>query len=225
LGNSVLDQVWHDLGTMPSLVDHPPLRYLDIAHGWAGILYASLQWCELTGQPTPAGLEERLHELARLAETAGRGLRFPIRLRKLGVSRPEDYLSSWCNGSAGQVFLWTLAHRYFRDHSFGRLAEGTALHAWEQSIDFDSLCCGLAGSAYALLNLYRHTGELVWLNRARQLADRAMAWTKSSEMPDSLYKGTLGVAVLAADILVPEHAAMPIFEAEGWPVRNRLSSD
>ena len=164
----------------------------------------------------PAGVEERLTQLSELAEPAGRGLRFPMRLRTRGSYKPTDYSSSWCNGSAGQVFLWTQAHRRFHHDSYRVLAERAAWYAWEQSIDFDSLCCGLAGNAYALLNLYRYTREEVWLERARQLTDRAVAMTRASEMPNSLYKGTLGVAVLAADILVPEQAAMPMFEAEGW---------
>jgi serine/threonine-protein kinase len=33
----------------------------------------------------------------------------------------------------------------------------------------------------------------------------------------SLYKGDVGLAVLAADLAAPESACLPLFEAEGWP--------
>jgi serine/threonine-protein kinase len=86
----------------------------------------------------------------------------------------------------------------------------------------------LAGRAYGLLNLYKHTGEETWLERARVLATRA-AGGRSDRGSDgfdfshSLYKGDVGVAVLAADLLRPEAASMPFLEEEGWP--SKLGSD
>ena len=80
------------------------------------------------------------------------------------------------------------------------------------------LCCGLAGRAYGLLNLYKHTGESEWLESARQLADRAVvAIQQYSLRRQSLYKGEIGVALLQADLERPELSAMPFFEHEGWP--------
>jgi serine/threonine-protein kinase len=57
----------------------------------------------------------------------------------------------------------------------------------------------------------------VWIERARTLADRA---ARAEPTPDvsaySLYKGRVGVAVLAADLETPSGSAMPFFEEEGW---------
>ena len=93
------------------------------------------------------------------------------------------------------------------------LAEGAAWNAWEAPDGHDSLCCGLAGRAYALLNLHRHGGGHEWLERARELAHRAaLAVDRAPEPPHCLYSGALGVAVLAADLARPEEAAMPFFE-------------
>ena len=72
--------------------------------------------------------------------------------------------------------------------------------------------CGSAGRAYALLNLYKHTGATEWLSRARQLANHAVSALSSSQRHDSLWKGELGVAVLIADLASPENALMPFFE-------------
>ena len=97
------------------------------------------------------------------------------------------------------------------------LAEGAAWNAWEAGDGGGSLCCGLGGRAYALLNLHRHTGGREWLDRARDLANRAAQDVeRASEREDSLYKGKIGVALLAADLAHPETAAMPFFEEEGW---------
>nr|MDP9121743.1 hypothetical protein [Acidobacteriota bacterium] len=96
-----------------------------------------------------------------------------------------------------------------------------AWHTWEAGGGHADLCCGLAGRAYALLNFDRHAGSGVtrhWQGRARELAEQAAAAALHSpgRTPDSLYKGTVGVAVLAADLWRPGAAAMPFFEDEGW---------
>jgi hypothetical protein len=79
-----------------------------------------------------------------------------------------------------------------------------------------------SGQAYALLALYKRIGERAWLHRAQELAEKAaiayreLAPGLNSDAhllrPDSLYKGELGVAVLAADLQNPNDSAMPAFE-------------
>ena len=220
LGDKVLGQLWFELDAMPPIGDETGLRVLGIAHGWAGILYATLRWCHSAQRPLPNRTEERLRQLAARAELTDRGARWRIKLpkssqRQLGAA--SDYMNGWCNGTGGHIFLWTLASQFLGDDSFAELAERAAWDAWDQANEFDSLCCGLAGSAYGLFSVYRQTGDQIWLRRAKELADRAIKTTRNSAMPDSLYKGTLGVAVLASDLLDPDNARMPLFEAEGWP--------
>lgn len=198
-----------DLAELPVLLLDGELN-LGVAHGWAGCLYAALRWYCATGQPPPAQLAARLSALADLARPWGRGLRW--------TWRDAGSMPGWCNGSAGFVFLWTLAHRMLGEDRFRSLAEGAAWNAWEAPESNGNLCCGLAGRAYALLNFYKLDGDAKWLERARELAERAaVAIERSSEPLHSLYKGALGVAVLAADLARPEEAAMPFFEEEGWP--------
>jgi serine/threonine-protein kinase len=118
----------------------------------------------------------------------------------------------------------------FQDDAYLRLAEKAAWNAWESTNSITNLCCGFAGQAYGLLNLYKHTGETRWLERAHDLASRAAAWdtdnyTAFKMAPESLYKGEMGVAVLAADLSAPEAACMPFFEPEGWPSRSRAVAE
>lgn len=133
-------------------------------------------------------------------------------------------MPGWCNGSAGFVYLWTLAHRTLRRAEYGILAEEAGFDTWESEGQIGSLCCGYAGQAYALLNLYKHTGDKAWLHRAQALAQRGArsilqmpggsAYQELMTRTESLYKGELGVAVLAAELERPEFAAMPFFETE-----------
>jgi serine/threonine-protein kinase len=216
LGDGLLRGIWEELDALPPIPVCDASPNLGIAHGWAGYLYAALRWCRATGAARPARLEERLAELAECAQTWGRGARW----RWLGEGtdrKTSATMPGWCNGSAGFVFLWTLAHEELGDPRWATLAESAAWNTWEAPEGTGSLCCGLAGRSYALLDLWRRGGGEEWLDRARDLADRAaQEIVRYAESADSLYKGQTGVAVLAADLGRPEAAAMPLFGEEGW---------
>ncbi len=213
---SLYARIWSSLDTFASVGEIPGLADLGTAHGWAGILYASLCWCAAAGEPVPPALEQRLMQLADRAEPRDRGLHWLY-----GNRVP---IPGWCNGSAGFVFLWTEAYKALGDHRYAELAEGAAWSTWDLPPNHGSLCCGLGGQAYALLNFYRHSGEKIWLARARKLArlaaqaQNAAAAAQSpadiDSRPESLYKGKLGIAVLEADLEFPLEARMPFFELE-----------
>jgi eukaryotic-like serine/threonine-protein kinase len=207
-GSATMNAIWEELDARPPLEASPENTYLGIAHGWGGFLYAALRWCAASGDALPPRLVERLHEHAALKTIKGRGVSWPVT-----VGSPGSSMSGWCNGSAGQVFLFTLAHRLVGDAQWLQLAESCAWNAWDEPRGITTLCCGTAGRAYALLNLYKHTGATEWLSRARQLANHAAANASSTaERANSLWKGELGVAVLLSDLASPENARMPFFE-------------
>jgi serine/threonine-protein kinase len=216
-GNRTLQHVWEGLDAQAAIPE-AEIDNLGIAHGWAGFLYASLHWCAGAGADMPAGAEQRLDQLAELAEPVGRGLRWPWRVT--ADPRQTIYMPGWCNGSAGYVFTWTLAHRLFGAQRYRQLAEGAAWDAWDSTESYGTLCCGLVGRAYALLNIHRHTGERDWLYRAIELGRRAAdSGQFQPDLAHSLYKGELALAVLAADLQQPDAAVQPLFEPEGWPTR------
>lgn len=214
LGDELFSQVLRELDASSPIGEDSPLRALGVAHGWAGILYAALRWSESSGASLPAMIGERLEELAGLATPVGRGMRWPS---AIGDHSGSGLEASWCNGAAGFVHLWTLAHRLLGEQQYDRLASGAAWAAFEAPQANGTLCCGLAGRAYALLNLYKHGGDRVWLYRARDLAECAAVSSRASSFRrDSLYQGLTGVALLAADLGCPQHSCMPLFESEGW---------
>jgi serine/threonine protein kinase len=235
LGNRLASDVWAELSAMGPLAEATTpaevsgadatsgtesasstesaslVRYLGAAHGWTGFLYAQLRWAESSGAATPP-LEDRLAELERMALPLGRGLVWP---REAGPADDGALAATWCNGAAGMIPLWTLAARILRADRLMRVAEGAAWTAYEGHPAPGDLCCGLAGRAYGLLNLYRAGTDRVWLTRARDLAERAVPEVRESALRrDSLYKGEIGVATLLVDLECPDAAAMPFYGRE-----------
>ncbi|MGQ0765497.1 MAG: lanthionine synthetase LanC family protein [Gemmatimonadota bacterium] len=217
---SVRDDLLLSMKDYPTVGSGELLPNLGIAHGWGGVLYAFLR-LRRSGHASPTGdsfLERRLHELARCASPSGRGLRWPWRDAPVAAGHREAFIGGWCNGSAGLAHLWLEARAAFDDPSFMELASGAAWNAWEYDGDeIGSLCCGLAGRAYALLAMYRATGDFEWYRRGRILALRA-GETVSLDGPESLslFRGATGVALLIEEVDRADLARMPAFESEDW---------
>jgi serine/threonine-protein kinase len=196
---------------------------LGIAHGWAGATYSLMRWHQASGLAMSSQVRRRLTELAALAEPTDRGLRWAWRDIVADSSAPAHHMPGWCNGSAGFVHLWVLAHTLFGGAKYLTLAEGAAWDAYDDGEDtvYD-LCCGRAGRAYALLALYRSGGDDAWLSRGRQLAETALDLLASaSDPPPGLIKGAMGVVLLDAELEQPHKARMPGFESVGWPTSSR----
>lgn len=214
-GNEALDGLWTEIDAMAPVAEAAEVRSLGIAHGWAGLLFASLRWCQAADAPMPSNLADRLDQLAGLARPAGLGVRWPLDNQP---GRGPSMMSGWCHGSGGYVHLWTTAHAALGDDRWATLAEQSASDAYTTPNRIAQLCCGQAGAAYGLLALYRHSGERRWLTAAGELAAGAAAGSAplaDASIAASLHKGVTGIAILAADLDEPEAAAMPFFGREG----------
>ena len=224
-GDDLADEIWVEVEALGEITQCTTLPYLGIAHGWAGVLYASLAWARASRRPISAQIVKKLDQLADLAEPVGYGIRWPVRV----LARPDgkyrhrsgsDFMSGWCNGSAGFVFLWTLAHELTREDRYLTLAERAAWDAWMDRDPLVTICCGLAGRAYAVLNVYRATGKQVWLERALELGNEVdVDFSVAGAYRHSPYKGSLGPILLLNDLHSPAEANLPVFESEGWPFR------
>jgi hypothetical protein len=200
------------LQSLPAM-DDPTVLNLGIAHGWAGALFSLLRWREACrrGGADPK-IEAYTNDLVSRAEPRGEGLRWPW---LSPGSRPGAFMPGWCNGSAGFVHLMNLAERSLGSEEFGRIARRAAINAHEEPAEIADLCCGAAGRAYAMLDMFRHTGEKQWLERARALGQQAVELTDRGFLARaSLYKGEVGVALLFVDLDTPELSCMPLFDAE-----------
>ena len=219
-GQKVFDALWAWMDGLPPIGEGQEMTRLGMAHGWAGLLYASLQWMRASGAAVPSSLAERAHQLAQLAQPDGLLLRWPLEVRGGKARFSAEVASSWCNGGAGQVFLWTAVHQLLGDECWLDIAQRTGRMVWQDPQATPGLCCGLAGRTYALLNLYRHSGEDRWLERCRELAARIRPGAPGAVAGSlGLFQGAAGLAALAVDLECPEASTMPLFEPEGWALK------
>jgi serine/threonine-protein kinase len=214
-GAAVDHDIWNKIRLAPPVMDCADVQYLGIAHGWAGLIYASLLWHETAGTEPCNELKERLVQLEKCGEPLGQGMAWPLRPPSF-ASADVGFMAGWCHGSAGYVHLWTTAARVLAMPHSVDLAIAAATHSWRAGSVAGHLCCGAAGQAYAMLALYRHTRDHEWLLRAHELARVAARYDVEPGRFTSLYRGALGVSVLIADLETPDEAAMPFFEPERW---------
>ncbi|RSN04870.1 hypothetical protein DMB42_29185 [Nonomuraea sp. WAC 01424] len=194
----------------PSVTDDAGLRYRGVAHGWAGILYAALRWYAATGTQVPDVVRDRLDELAALGRT---------RDGRTTWQGPHDIpMTGWCHGPSGYVHLWATAAAVGGEDAYAGHALRAARACAPAHVRIPTLCCGLAGQAYAMLAAHRLSGEPCWLAAAHRLAGAATREAGGGDsLPNSLWKGDLGVALLIGDLDRPDLACMPLFGHEGWP--------
>ena len=210
LGNDLSTRLLDQLGRMPIIGDATDSGSLGVAHGYAGIFYSLLQWAKVSKAAVPGDLQPRLEQLAGLAQPVGRGLAWPVATHRRTL---DAMRATWCNGAAGHLHLWLLAYELLDDPHYLKLAEGAAWTSYEAQSTGGDLCCGSAGRAYALLRFFRHTGDQIWLDRAHELAEHAAKVIRKRQLRrNSLYRGEVGVCLLAADLNDPSQARMPLFE-------------
>lgn len=210
-GDDVACRILEGIAPLPDVGAANALAYLGIAHGWAGILRALMLWSAATDRPPAAAIRTRLDQLAELAEPVGRGLRW----RRVMAPAQSDAMAwaSWCHGTSGHVHLWLSAHRVYRESRYLDLAVAAGIHASGESPLGPNLCCDQAGQAYAMLALHRATADDTWLRAAQRMARHAEAGALTGDScANSLYKGDVGIALLAAEIETPPQALMPLFE-------------
>jgi serine/threonine-protein kinase len=215
LGRGTSARLWDALNKEADIGEAAGLTYLGVAHGWAGVLLASIRWHVAAGTPPPPGLHDRLDQLAGLSRTVGLGAWWPAtnRRERLGWG---SHAGGWCHGSAGYVHLWSTAFAAYGEPRWAELAERAGWDTYTTRSRIGQLCCGACGQAYALLALHRLTGAIEWHDRAAELACDAAslsAYHHGAEvrLPASLFKGDVGIATLGVDLAHPDEASMPFF--------------
>jgi serine/threonine-protein kinase len=206
-----VEGLWRTIDAWPAIADCREMPHLGMAHGWAGLLYATLRACRSTLSPVPGGLDARLQQLAELHRPTGRGAHWPGTIAHSGgLAKTPSWAPGWCSGSAGHVLLWTLAHKELGDTAFLSLARLAGAHAADYPAASPDLCCGTTGRALALLHLYQATGEIAWLWESQRLAQSsAAAWSDPTDGL-SLRNGPLGTALLLIELEAPERAVLPV---------------
>lgn len=183
-------------------------RYFGAGHGWAGNLHALWRGHALLTAEQQAQLRERtLAGLERLAMVSGERANWPVL-----VGRSDKLLVQWCHGAPGVIT--SLRHAALPE-ALPLLIKGANLIVEAGPlIKGVALCHGTDGNGAALLEVYRRTGDDVWLAQARSFA---MAGVRQSEATraeygrwrQSLWTGDAGLACWLLDCLDGRSRGLP----------------
>jgi lantibiotic modifying enzyme len=206
----------------PGLVNHQPFSF---AHGWAGILYATMFANITLGNTRPEELHphitrrmEQLLASYKLAIKAS--TKFPADLSNDNSDLQQILIPGWCNGAAGMIPFLLLWHRIYQLSDLLDLASMAASEAFSNPNRQAHLCCGIAGRVFGLLAMFRYTGESRWLDKARssglRLFDPQLP-PGADKQTYSLFWGALGCALTLEELQYPEQACMPLFADAAWP--------
>jgi hypothetical protein len=181
-------------------------RVVGAAHGLVGNLRVLLSGGSLLPADRRAEVEQRaVSTLTRLAVVEDGLANWPTAAGGPLVATDRIRVQ-WCHGAAGVLTsLWDCAPDS-DEWSEVLLAAGGLVWKAGPFRDQPGLCHGTAGNAYALLALWRRTGEDQWLERAQALAAHAAGQveqraTELGHGRHSLFTGDEGVAICLASCL------------------------
>ncbi|KAG4165050.1 hypothetical protein ERO13_A13G056100v2 [Gossypium hirsutum] len=136
--------------------------------------------------------------------------------------RKSDVLVHWCHGAPGIALTLVKAAEVFGDDEFLEAAVDAAKVVWNRGLlKRVGICHGISGNAYVFLSLYRKTGNVKFLYRAKAFAcfllDQAHKLISNGEMhggdrPYSLFEGIGGMAYLFLDMIEPLGSRFPAYE-------------
>ncbi|XP_021283898.1 lanC-like protein GCL2 [Herrania umbratica] len=188
-------------------------KYWGAAHGLAGIMHVLMD------------MELKPDEIMDVKGT----LRYMIRNRFPSGNYPaseqdrkRDVLVHWCHGAPGIALTLVKAAEVFGDDEFLEAAVDAAEVVFNRGLlKRVGICHGISGNAYVFLSLYRKTGNVEFLYRAKAFAcfllDRAHKLISKGEMHGgdklySLFEGIGGMAYLFLDMIEPLGARFPAYE-------------
>jgi lantibiotic modifying enzyme len=181
-------------------------RYLGPLHGFAGNMLPLIHgWEWLTPDQRAVISEGVPRTLATNAVRSELGTNWPA----VTPSDRPPVLCQHCHGAPGIVT--TFADAAFSTPEFeALLCQGGDL-TWNAGAlsKGSNLCHGTGGNGYALLKLYKRTGDPIWLERARTFAMTAISQVRGARAAFgrgrySLWTGDVGLAVYLWDCITAQ---------------------
>jgi lantibiotic modifying enzyme len=171
-------------------------RYLGLGHGYAGNMMALLRGWRWLAVEQQVHLAEAIpHTLAATAAQSELGANWPA----VATGEAPIYLVQICHGAPGIIAAF--ADCAFSTPELERLLRRGGDLVWQAGplAKGAGFCHGTAGNGYALLKLYKRTGDALWLDRARAFAMTAIAQCHGARREYgqgrySLWTGDLGLA-------------------------------
>jgi lantibiotic modifying enzyme len=126
-----------------------------------------------------------------------------------------DLLVQWCHGAPGMITALSAA---LDDDESDRLVRAGGELTWKAGpvAKGAGLCHGTAGNGFAFLELFRRTGDELWLDRARRFAMHAIEQSdrlaaEYGRRRYSLWTGDPGIAIYLHSCLIGR-AGMPLLD-------------
>ncbi|KAI3915576.1 hypothetical protein MKW92_042598 [Papaver armeniacum] len=199
-------------GTCPLMYEWHGKKYWGAAHGLAGIVHVLMDM-----ELKPDEVEDVKGTLRYMIQN-----RFPSGNYPSSEESESDRLIHWCHGSPGVALTLVKAAEVFGDEDFLRAAIDAGEVVWERGLlRRVGICHGVSGNAYVFLSLYRLTGNVKYLYRAKAFAcfllDKADKLISEGKMhggdhPYSLFEGLGGMAYFFLDMILPAQARFPGYE-------------
>lgn len=170
-------------------------------HGFAGNAFALLRGITVFSTHQQETLLSRIAETTkRLTIRSGSLVNWPS--SPSTGSKPDKMLLQWCHGAPG--FLLAVASRFplGKDRELDQLFLEAGELIWQAGplVKGACFCHGTDGNGMALLTLFKRTGDIKWLNRARTFAMQAMQQSQEGlktygRRRYTLWTGDLGLAI------------------------------
>jgi lantibiotic modifying enzyme len=139
---------------------------------------------------------------------------WPCCTEEVGLSEHE--LVHWCHGAPGIIYLMAKAFMVYQQEKYYNACVKAGEVVWQKGLltKGPGICHGVAGNGYVFLLIYRLTGDVKYLYRAKKFADfmyteEFLQDARLPDNPESLYEGTAGTVCYLADILMPDMAEFP----------------
>jgi hypothetical protein len=171
-------------------------RYLGFGHGYAGNMAALLRGWRWLAPEQQARIADAVPQtLSATAHESDHGVNWPA----VATRDEQSRLVQICHGAPGIVTAF--ADCPFSTPELERLLRRGADLVWHAGplAKGSNFCHGTAGNGYAFLKLYRRTGDVLWLERARAFAMTAIAQCRATRAQYgqgryALWTGDLGLA-------------------------------
>ncbi|KAJ4977244.1 hypothetical protein NE237_002350 [Protea cynaroides] len=201
-----------DKGGSPLMYEWDGQKFWGAAHGLAGIMHVLMH---MQLQPDEVvDVKGTLHYMVKN--------RYPSGNYPSSEDSESDGLVHWCHGAPGVTLTLAKAAEVFGGEAFLRAAADGGEVVWNRGLlKRVGICHGVSGNAYTFLSLYRLTGNVEFLYRAKAFAcfllDRADKLILEGQMhggdhPYSLFEGIGGMAYLFLDMIEPSKARFPAYE-------------
>jgi hypothetical protein len=172
------------------------VRFLGPVHGFAGNMLALMKgWHWLTPEQQGMIAETSMQTLAATAKLGDSGANWPA-----NADEPDaPMLCQLCHGAPGMVMAFAEAPFTSPELETLLLEGGNLTWAAGPLKKGSNFCHGTGGNAFALLKLYKRTGDARWLERARAFAATVIAQMREASQEHgrgrySLWTGDPGLA-------------------------------